>query len=98
MRTHTSATTKTPAPIGYILWSQRKELTFKQESYHDVVTYKVPFVGTPDNARISKAIWNRFTSRGSIIGSSYGASSVYIHDIDLVEKTVTFSISTGIGD
>jgi hypothetical protein len=98
MRTYTSRTPKAPAPVGYILWSQRKELSYKQESYHDVVTYKVPFVGTPNTERISKAIWNRFTSRGSIIGSSYGASSVYIHSIDPVEKTVTFSISTGIGD
>jgi hypothetical protein len=87
----------TSNPIGYILWSQHKLLTVTRNPWKCVANYKVRYVGNPDLARITKALWNLFNNNGNI-DSPCGARSIQIQFADTVNKNVYFSVCEGIGD
>ena len=70
----------------------------KQEAWSDVTEYTAPYTGKADRGRMWEALSKRFAHRGSIAGSSWGACSVHIENINEIEKTITWSLSYGIGD
>jgi hypothetical protein len=70
----------------------------RQEAWSDVTEYTAPYTGKADRSRMWTALNKKFGHRGSIAGSSWGACSVSIVNINEVEKTITWSLSYGIGD
>ena len=88
-------------PSGYVLISKAKVVATKQCAWHDLTTFEAPFIGkvNPNNPyAMANAISRRRSSRGSIIGSSYGATSVSNVVINTADMTVRWDESCGIGD
>jgi len=86
---------------GYILLSKMEKVKTHMAAWADEVTFVAPYIGEvpADNPyAISNAIHRKYSKPGSIAGSSYGSCSVRVESIDPAAKTVTFTLSYGIGE
>jgi hypothetical protein len=84
--------------IGYILWSKRKEVEYKQHAYSDTTKYLVPIVGEFNRDRVTAALAKRFNTTGRFTGSSAGSCTVYLEDYNPETREAMVMFSYYIGD